>query len=62
MIKKTEREKRKNLYNELDPKKEIQNIGYDYLVDEKGLHLKKIAFPKRYNYRFLPEDIKKYKE
>lgn len=39
MISPNNREDRKNLYNKLDPKKEIQKIGYDYLTDETDIEL-----------------------
>ena len=54
MVKEIDREDRKNLYNKLDPKKEMQPIGYDYLVDEKDMKLEKIKFKKRYDYKTVP--------
>jgi hypothetical protein len=36
------RKQRADLFNELDPKHEIQSIGYDYLADEQGMLLEKI--------------------
>ena len=62
MIKKTERAKRVNLYNTIDPEKKIQAFGYDYLNDDEGMKLKKISFFKRYDYTLLPEDLKKVKD
>ena len=58
MIKKSERTKRANLYNSLDPDKIIQPIGYDYLDDDKDMKLKKVSFFKKYDYSLLPEDLK----
>ena len=45
---------------ELDPNNEVQPIGYDYLYDEEGMKLQKIKFSKRYDYKLIPEDMKKY--
>lgn len=42
MISPQAREKRRRLYNQLDPSNEFQKIGYDYLVDETGLQLESI--------------------
>lgn len=58
MIKDADREKRKNLYNALDPNKVMQAIGYDYLTDEEGMQLTKVSFGKRYQYSTLPDDMK----
>jgi hypothetical protein len=62
MIKKTERAKRVNLYNTIDPEKKIQAFGYDYINDDEGMKLKKISFFKRYDYTLLPEDLKQVKD
>jgi len=48
MIDKENREDRKNLYNKLDPNKEIQSIGYDYLTDENDIELVNIPNDKKY--------------
>jgi len=48
MINSKNREDRKNLYNKLDPNKEIQAIGYDYLTDEKDIELIKIPEGREY--------------
>lgn len=61
MIKKENRVKRAKLYNELDPDKKLQPIGYDYLYDDTGMELKKIPFSKRYDYTQIPRDLKKLK-
>lgn len=61
MLKKSEREKRANLYNKLDPNLEIQPIGYDYLYDDTNMKLQKISFGKRYDYSKIPEDLRNYK-
>ena len=48
------RKKRANLYKALDPNNECQSIGYDYLVDENGLEIQKIAPEFEYDYSSLP--------
>lgn len=58
MIKKEEREKRKDLYKFLDPKNEIQSIGYDYLTDLKGIQLAKIPRKKRYDIKNIPSFLR----
>jgi glycosyltransferase involved in cell wall biosynthesis len=58
MIKPQDREDRKNLYNRLDPNKEMQPIGYDYLVDETNIQITKIPFKKRYSLRTVPKYYK----
>ena len=58
MIKEADREERRNLYNKLDPNKEMQSIGYDYLVDIKNIELKKIKLNNKYNYRTVPKYYK----
>ena len=60
MLKKENRKIRADLYNKLDPNKEIQPIGYDYLYDDKDMELKKISHTKRYDYKKLPKDLRKY--
>lgn len=62
MIKAEEREKRKNLYNTIDPNCLMQKIGYDYLTEEKGIKLVKIPDKKVYDMELLPEDLKAYAE
>lgn len=42
------RSARAELYNSLDPNKEIQPIGYDYLADETGLKTKKVPASRLY--------------
>ena len=58
MLKKSDRIKRVNLYNEIDPNKKMQVIGYDYLIDESNAEYKKIKFKNRYKYCFIPNDLK----
>ncbi len=58
MVKKEDREKRKKLYNKLDPNKKFQPIGYDYLTDERGIILEKIKYKKRYDYRTVDKYYK----
>ena len=60
MLKKDDRIKRAEIYKKLDPNNEVQPIGYDYLYDEEGMKLQKIKFSKRYDYKLIPEDMKKY--
>lgn len=50
------------MYNDLDPKKEMQAIGYDYLCDESGIELKKVGFLDRYDNKYIPKELRKYKE
>jgi Predicted glycosyltransferases len=57
MIKEEDREKRKNLYNTIDPNKVMQKIGYDYLVDLRGLKIKQIEKGREYDYNTVPEDL-----
>lgn len=45
---------RARLYNELDPKKQLQPIGYDYLRDEKDLKLKRIPIGRGYTPEYDP--------
>lgn len=58
MIKKEDRIKRTELYNKLDPNKKIQTFGYDYLIDEKNMKLKKLNFINKYDYNQLPNELK----
>ena len=58
MVKKEDREKRKDLYNKLDPNKVMQAIGYDYLVNTEDLSLEKIKFKDRYDYKTVPSYYK----
>jgi hypothetical protein len=51
MIDPEQRKERRRIFNLLDPDRQIQKIGYDYLTDETHLQLEKIA-PDRI---FLPE-------
>jgi len=59
MLKKEERIKRMELYNTIDPDKKMQTIGYDYLVNEDNMLLTKIKYRKKYNYKLIPNDLKK---
>ena len=58
MIKAEDREARRQLYNNLDPEKKMQTIGYDYLVDDKGIILKKITTEERYDLTTVPDYYK----
>lgn len=49
------RESRKEIYNKLDPNKEIQPIGYDYLTDEATLQLESIPSNREYFPPFNPD-------
>lgn len=62
MIKTKDRKKRAKLYNDLDPNLEVQPIGYDYLYDNANMKLKKLNFINKYDYKYVPEDLKKYNE
>lgn len=42
MIEPEGRQARADLYNRLDPDREYQAIGYDYLVDEEGIELRSV--------------------
>ncbi len=42
MIRPEDRQARADLYNRLDPDREFQAIGYDYLVDEEGIELRAV--------------------
>ena len=55
MIKKSDRKKRAILYNQLDPHKRMQPIGYDYLTDTTNMQLIKIPQSKKYNYKTIPK-------
>lgn len=59
MVHAADRQRRADLYNRLDPKREMQPIGYDYLVDAEGLVLVRIPFSKRYNRKSVPRYYKK---
>lgn len=58
MVKEIDREARKDLYNKLDPNKEMQPIGYDYLVDTENIQIKKIRWKNKYNYKTVPKYYK----
>ena len=58
MVQKEDREKRKDLYNKLDPNKVMLAIGYDYLVNTEDLSLEKIKFKDRYDYKTVPSYYK----
>lgn len=62
MIKYKDRVKRANLYIELDPNLEVQPIGYDYLYDSNGMELVKLNSKNKFNYKYVPKDLKHYKE
>lgn len=57
------RQQRRDLYNKLDPERKNQPLGYDYLVDESGMQLKKIDRTRMYspNYRNYKIDSDIYK-
>ena len=61
MLKKEDREARRDLYNKIDPNKVMQKVGYDYLVDTSGIKLKRIPLFKKYLYDTIPQDLKNYK-
>lgn len=42
MIDARDREARRDLYNRLDPGRQFQQLGYDYLTDEVGLRLEEL--------------------
>ncbi|HEX2096707.1 MAG TPA: methyltransferase domain-containing protein [Solirubrobacterales bacterium] len=42
MIRAEDRQARADLYNRLDPEREYQAIGYDYLIDEEGIELEPV--------------------
>jgi hypothetical protein len=46
------RKHRRDLYSKLDPTHEYQSIGYDYLNDETGMELRRIAFRRMYRPRY----------
>lgn len=48
MINPQNRQVRKNLYKKLDPRNDIQKIGYDYLTDEKNIKLEEIPKGREY--------------
>lgn len=58
MIKPKDRQKRADLYNKLDPNKEMQPIGYDYLTDTIGLKLIKITKTHNYDQSTVPDYYK----
>lgn len=62
MIKEEHRIQRRDLYNKLDPQKQMQKIGYDYLTETKGLKLQKLHFWKKYNTTTISKELKEYKE
>lgn len=55
MIDPQNRAARKDLYNALDPMKEIQEIGYDYLDDEAGMLLERIPRGRDYFPSYDPD-------
>jgi len=54
-----DRKNRAALYNALDPNKEMQAIGYDYLFDDTNLKIEKINLKNRYDYKCLPKKYRK---
>ena len=58
MIHAVDREKRRDLYNTLDPNHDMQAIGYDYLTDTAGLQLEEIPVEKDYDRSALPMKLK----
>lgn len=62
MINEKERWRRSDIYNKLDPTKEVQEIGYDYLVDTNGLKLEKIDKDKMYDESTVPKEILEIRE
>lgn len=49
MIAPARREARRDLYNALDPGREFQKIGYDYLADETGARFERIPPQRAYS-------------
>ena len=49
MITPERRRARAALYNHLDPERQAQPIGYDYLTDDDGLKLKRIGAGREYH-------------
>ncbi|MCY1361890.1 hypothetical protein D9M69_485810 [compost metagenome] len=49
---------RRDLYTRLDPARQFQAIGYDYLAQEgPGLQLRRIEADRDYDRRTLPPDL-----
>jgi len=48
---------RTELYNRMDPNREYQSIGYDYLSDETGLKLERIPFRRMYRPKYRDYQI-----
>lgn len=48
MIDAHDREARRDLYNRLDPERQFQQLGYDYLTDEAGLKLEELPPGREY--------------
>ena len=57
MIRPEARAARRDRYNAIDPNKEAQEIGYDYLTDESGLKLESIPAGKEYDLSTLSPDL-----
>lgn len=49
MITRERREMRRRLYNQLDPERRFQSIGYDYLVDEDSAAFEDIPRGREYD-------------
>ena len=58
MITDAGRIQRRDMYNALDPKREMQSIGYDYMTDLDGLQLEAIPPGKDYDRSTLPLKFK----
>lgn len=58
MIRGRDRERRRRLYNELDPERRWQSVGYDYLTDEAGLTLNRIPPWRSYSASSIPPELR----
>jgi hypothetical protein len=58
MIRERDREERRRLYNRLDPERQWQRVGYDYLTDERGLRLNRIMPWRGYAPSSIPPDLR----
>ncbi len=56
MVRASDRKKRADLYEQLDPNHEMQPIGYRYLTDPDGLQLESIR-GHEYDLKTLPQDL-----
>jgi GT2 family glycosyltransferase len=48
MMRPEDRERRRDRYNRLDPRREMQAMGYDYMTDESGLVVERIPDERSY--------------